>query len=168
MTQTQPVTFRPIAPDDLDRLRRFGCGLSPQTRYRRFLSGLRRLPEPTLRRLVEVDHVDREAVVALVGEELVGVARYERAAHDSGVADVAVVLADAWQGQGLGPRLLEALLERAARNGVRRLHATVLADNEPVRRLLRRRWPAVRPRWDGPLLDYELPLPVAGGAVAAA
>jgi acetyltransferase len=60
------------------------------------------------------------------------------ALDDPASAEFALVVADAWQGQGLGRRLLERLLERAAEAGVRKLNGFVLADNAPMRALAAR------------------------------
>ena len=64
--------------DDLGRFQRMWPRLSMETRYRRFHSPVPRLPLELVQRLVHVDHADRDAVVAVVGGEVVGVARYDR------------------------------------------------------------------------------------------
>src|SRR2546429_9910663 len=69
-------------------------------------------------------------------EQFVGVGRYVVDAVKSS-AEVALVLADAWQGQGLGRRLLETLLGHAASAGIREALGTVLATNVAMLRLLR-------------------------------
>jgi acetyltransferase len=57
-------------------------------------------------------------------------------AHDS--AEFALVVADAWQGEGLGMRVMRALLDEASRRGLSRLHAHVLRDNTAMLQLLDR------------------------------
>jgi len=69
-------------------------------------------------------------------EQFVGVGRYVVDAATPS-ADVALVLADAWQRKGLGRRLLETLLEHAARAGIREAVAVVLATNVAMLRLAR-------------------------------
>jgi len=90
---------------------------------------------------VEVDHADREAVVAVVGGEVVGVARYDRSPTDPTEAEFAVVVEDAWQDVGLGRQLLGELTRLAACRGVRTLTATVQADNDRMVHLIRRLFP---------------------------
>jgi acetyltransferase len=68
----------------------------------------------------------------------VGIARYAMAPGDEDTADVAVVVADEWQGRGVGTRLMRELVARAAANGIPRLTATTLHDNAGARALLRR------------------------------
>jgi GNAT superfamily N-acetyltransferase len=135
-----PVTTRPVRPDDAPLFCRLWDRLSPETVYRRFHAPLRR-PPAEAHRLVEVDHDLREALVAVVGGEVVGVARYDRSPADPGTADVAVVVEDAWQGVGIGRQLLGELTQLAARRGVRSLTADVQADNDRMVGLLRRLLP---------------------------
>jgi GNAT superfamily N-acetyltransferase len=138
------VATRPVQDDDLGRFLRLWPRLSPETRYRRFHSPVRGLPMDLVHRLVEVDHTDREAVVALVGGEVVGVARYDRSPADPTEAEFAVVVEDDWQNVGLGRQLLDELTRLAARRGVRTLTATVQADNERMVWLIPRLLPRAR------------------------
>ena len=138
-----PVTTRPVRPDDAPLFCRLWDRLSPETVYRRFHAPLRSPPVDT-HRLVEVDHDLREALVAVVGGEVIGVARYDRPPADPASADVAVVVEDAWQGVGIGRQLLGELTELAARRGVRSLTADVQADNDRMVGLLRRLLPGAR------------------------
>jgi GNAT superfamily N-acetyltransferase len=135
-----PVTTRPVRRDDAPLFCRLWDRLSPETVYRRFHAPLRH-PPVDARRLVEVDHDLREALVAVVGGEVVGVARYDRSPADPATADVAVVVEDAWQGVGVGRQLLAELTELAARRGVRTLSADVQADNDRMVGLVRRLLP---------------------------
>jgi RimJ/RimL family protein N-acetyltransferase len=122
------------------QLRRFFYRLSPETLYRRFHSPITRPEQAQPQRLLDVDHHDREAVVAVVGGEIVGVARYARP-PGADVAEVAVVVADGWQRQGLATRMLTVLAELAQAAGVRRFTLEMQADNQPVLRLVRRLYP---------------------------
>ena len=71
------------------------------------------------------------------GETLLGVARYVRD-HDNDDAEFAIVIADAWQGRGIGRRLLAKLIEAARRRGVKRLYGEILAINRPMLELARK------------------------------
>src|ERR1700741_743588 len=105
------VRVRAIRPDDEARLMALCRRLSPQTVYQRFFSVRRLLPEEA-HAFANVDYRQRMAVVAEVDDgqelELVGVARYGPSAE--GTADIGLVVADAWQGLGLGSVLLEEIL----------------------------------------------------------
>jgi GNAT superfamily N-acetyltransferase len=135
------VATRPVQPDDRVLFRRLWPRLSRDTVYRRFHSPLHGLPPETVDRLVTVDHDLREAVVALVGGEVVGVARYDRSPTDPATAEFAILVEDAWQGIGLGRQLLVELIDLAASRGVRTLTATVQRDNDRVIGLIRRLLP---------------------------
>ena len=67
----------------------------------------------------------------LDGDALLGVARYVRD-KDGNAAEFAIVVADAWQGRGIGYRLLSKLIEAAGRHGVERLYGDILAMNRPM------------------------------------
>ena len=132
------IATRPVQSDDGERFRRLWPRLSRDTVYRRFHAPLHRIPAETVRRLVTVDHDLREAVVADLGGEVVGVARYDRSPDAPSTAEFAIVVEDAWQGFGLGRQLLSELITLAADRGVRVLVATVQPDNERVLALIRR------------------------------
>src|SRR3979490_350513 len=89
------VSLRPLGQDDGDRLRQLFFRLSPLSVYRRFMSPLPAPREEGLRRLLDVDHCEREALAALHDDEIVAVARYGRQ-PGSEVAEIAVVVADDW------------------------------------------------------------------------
>ncbi len=158
------VATRPVQPGDQGLFCRLWGRLSRETVYRRFHAPVHALPPETVRHLVTVDHDLREAVVAVVGGEVVGVARYERPAADPSTAEIAVLVEDAWQGVGLGRQLLAELTALAARRGVRTLTATVQPDNGPVLGLLRRVLPGstLTPEYD----VYAVTSPLAAPELA--
>jgi RimJ/RimL family protein N-acetyltransferase len=139
--QTPAVAQLEVGDGEL--LRRFFYRLSPETIYRRFMSPLARPEQARPEVLLDVDHRDREAILAMVGGEIVGVARYSRRAH-SDTADLAIVVADAWQRQGLATCLLSALSASARRAGISRFEVMTQADNRAALGLLRRLWPETR------------------------
>jgi nucleotide-binding universal stress UspA family protein/RimJ/RimL family protein N-acetyltransferase len=125
------VTLRPIAPEDRPLLAAIFERLSEESRYRRFFTTKAELSAAELDYFVDVDHSDHEAIIAIdpSGGEALGVARYVRSTGDAEVAEVAVTVADDWQGRGLGRALLDRLTYRARREGVRRFSALVQSDN---------------------------------------
>jgi GNAT superfamily N-acetyltransferase len=152
------VATRPVQDDDLARFVRLWPRLSMETRYRRFHSPVHRLPMDLVHRLVHVDHDAREAVVALVGGEVVGVARYDRSPADPAEAEFAIVVEDDWQNVGLGRQLLGELTRLAARRGVRELTATVQADNDRMVWLIRRLLPRARFTVDAGVYTVHAPI----------
>ena len=135
------LTIRALQPEHADLEVRFGLALSAQSRYERFLGGGVKLTPELLARLLNVDFSRDAALIATVAfggsETPVGVGRYARTAGDD-TAEVAVTIADAWQGCGLGRLLLERVIDAARRNGVRRLTGDVLAANARMLALARR------------------------------
>ena len=132
------VTLRPIAPEDKPLIAATFERLSEGSRYRRFFTTKNQLPAAELAYLVDVDHTEHEAIIAIdrsTGEAL-GVARYIRSKDDAEVAEVAVTVADDWQRRGLGRALLDRLTYHARREGVRRFSALVQGDNPGALRLL--------------------------------
>lgn len=121
------VHLRPIRADDQERHARFAARLSPESQYYRFFQPKGALSPEEVRHFCTVDHVDRSAYVGLVDGEIVGVARYERTGDDR--AEAAFIVADEYQGLGLGTLLLERLAAAAWANGIRTFTAEVLADN---------------------------------------
>jgi GNAT superfamily N-acetyltransferase len=135
------IAIRVLRPDDADRLCRLFYRLSPESVYRRFFTLYTHPPRDAIRTLTDLDHEQRDAVVAVVGDEVVGVGRYAALAGEPGAVEVAVIVEDAYQGRGLGRRLLACATGLARLHGFTTLTATVLADNRPAIALLRSAYP---------------------------
>jgi GNAT superfamily N-acetyltransferase len=166
------LTIRPIRADDSERLRAHHERLSPESRYRRFLSAKPALTSADVRYLVDVDGCDHHALVATTAapdgaEEFVGVARYIRFPERREVAEVAIVVVDGHQHRGIGSQLVARLAEQAVARGVRRFRATMLADNFAVQRLFESlaEGPVERRRL-GSLVEMDFGLPGAEHAAA--
>ncbi|WP_225978273.1 bifunctional acetate--CoA ligase family protein/GNAT family N-acetyltransferase [Gandjariella thermophila] len=130
------VHLRPITPDDADRLLAFHGRLSERTRYFRYFGPYPRIPKRDLERFSTVDHADRVAFAAMLGNDIVAVGRYDRLG-DSDSAEVAFVVEDNHQGRGLGSILLEHLAAAARERGLKRFVAEVLAENSTMVRVFR-------------------------------
>jgi protein lysine acetyltransferase len=140
LTSGRKVVIRPIRTDDGPSLQAAYARLSPQSKYRRFLAPKPRLTEAETRYLVHIDGYDHLALVATPPDHpnwILAVARYVRLPEDPGLAEVAVVVADDLQNDGLGTAILARLALAAAARGITRLKATMLAENEPARRMVR-------------------------------
>lgn len=119
---------RPIRPDDGPLLLAFHARQSPESIYYRYFSPHPRLSEREVEHFTHLDYVDRMALVALRGESLLGVARYDRWRHRA-EAEVAFFVDDAHHGRGLATVLLEHLAVRAREVGMTAFTATVLPEN---------------------------------------
>jgi GNAT superfamily N-acetyltransferase len=122
------VCLRPIRPDDSARLLDFHQHLSPQSVYRRYFSMRPKLSPSEVERFTCVDYIDRHAFIALDGSRMVAVGRFERIPATA-EAEVAFLVSDEYQRQGLGTALLEHLAAAAWRRGIRTFVATTLAEN---------------------------------------
>ena len=113
--------------------------LGPESRRLRFLRRKDELSAAELRYFTDVDHHHHEALGALdrTGGRGVGIARYVRDTGDPQAAEIAVTIADDWQGRGLGTELLAQLSGRARAEGIHRFTALVSADNAAMAALLR-------------------------------
>ena len=134
------VQVRPIAADDKDKLARGLRQLSDESIRKRFLASKPRFTSTELRYLTEVDGRHHIALVAVLEDDpdqLVAVARCVRLPDRPATAEMAIVVGDPWQNQGLGRALATALADAVLAVGIRRFAATMLGDNEPARRLMR-------------------------------
>jgi GNAT superfamily N-acetyltransferase len=146
---------------DRDLLLRAFDRLSPESRYRRLLSGIRELTGPTLRDLTELDHHDREAMIAVdeLSGEGIGLARYVRDPRRPEVAELALTVSDDWQGRGVGTLLLDVLCARAREGGITHFTALMLATNRTMRDLLEQLGPVRLVERDGSTVAVEVPNP---------
>jgi len=136
------VFVRPLRPEDAAMLVRGFDHLSPETRYRRFLSSVKHLTPEQVSMLTHADGYDHLAWGVAIAdpitheEEGIAVARSIREIDDPEIAEFAIVVADDWQGRGVGKLLTHVLAQEARRCGVRKWRALMLLDNERVRKLL--------------------------------
>jgi GNAT superfamily N-acetyltransferase len=131
------VQLRSLRAGERELVARFYAGLSAESRRRRFLQPMPRLPEATLRRLAAVDGRRHVTVIAAVDGECVGMASYVALADEPGAAEVAVAVTDRYQGRGIGRLLLDGLRPAAARAALETFVYLVDPTNRPALRLLR-------------------------------
>jgi RimJ/RimL family protein N-acetyltransferase len=166
------VRIRPFTAGDEAVLDTVFAGLSPASRYRRYLRPIDQLTDPVRTALAAVDGDRHVAVVAEVGRgrarRPIGVARY--VVDGPGRAEVAYEVVDDWQGRGVGSRLVGALVAEAKARGLEELHATMLPDNLASLAVLRRHLPTLRvDHVDGQLEASALlsPAPLTSGDLLA-
>ena len=131
-----------LEPGDEAAVKGLFSRMSPESLYRRFFSPISRVEQFTSAVLRE-DRYERAAVAAVVNGEVVGVAQYSRVPGAT-AAGLGIMVADDWQRQGLGTRMLAALAARAAARGIVDFEVDVQGDNFGALRLLQRVAPGLR------------------------
>ncbi len=155
------VWLRLLEPSDTDLIRHFFGRLSSETVYRRFLSPITQPSNALLSRLVDIDHHDREALIALDERGIVAIARY--GISPSGTShEVAVAVADELQGRGLGRLLLRRLAHIARMRGIVSFHATMLGDNRRAQSMILALSPKTKMRFEDGYLEADIPLQPTG------
>lgn len=127
LTDGGVARLRPIMPSDAEKLVQFYGRVSPESKYLRFFAPYPRLSPRDVKRFTEVDYVDRVAFILTLGDEMIGVGRFDRTENDQ--AEVAFLIEDAHQGRGIAQLLLEHLAEAARERGITGFVAEVLPEN---------------------------------------
>ncbi len=134
------IRVRPIGPDDEPLIDELHGQHSEQTIRMRFFGMVRRLSRESLMRLCRLDP-EREAALAAVHQgpdgrpHIIAVSRYHMTT-ETGDAEFAVVVTDAWQGKGVGWYLMRRLEEVARQRGAKRLVGDVLRENVTMLQLM--------------------------------
>ncbi len=141
--------LRPIRPDDAQMLQDLVRGLSPESRYFRFVSSFNELPATMLSRFTLIDYDREMALVAVVRDRtaaedgsfaeidrIVGVSRYVITPDQQG-CEFSLVVAEDMKGKGLGSRLMESIMEAARERGLSEIAGLVLRSNAAMLKLMR-------------------------------
>lgn len=133
-----PLIIRPIRPEDAESERQFVKDLSIQAKQFRFMHVMRELTPTLLARFTQIDYDQEMALVAFTEEDgrpvQQGVARYT-INQDETSCEFAVVVSDRRQNQGIGTRLMKALMDAARTHGLTVMEGTVLAENKAMLQL---------------------------------
>jgi acetyltransferase len=135
------IVLRPIRPEDAKMEKEFMRSLSERTKYFRFMQALQELTPEMIVRFTQIDYDREMAFVAVTTEENdgieLGVARY--IINPDGLsAEFALVVADQYQGLGIGSRLMNALMLTAKNKGIISLEGEVLSINQSMLALVKK------------------------------
>jgi acetyltransferase len=142
-----PILIRPIRPEDEPMMVAFHKTLSEQSVRMRYLHGIRLDERTAHERLVRVCFVDYDRELALVAErqtekgerEILALGRLSRERVRGGAdAEFSLLVADPWQGRGVGGQLLGRLVALAQQEGITRIYAEILETNLRMQRLCKR------------------------------
>ena len=156
------VRIRPIRPEDAELEARFIKRVSPESSYFRFFTVKPDLTEEELSYFTRVDYDHRMAFVAIQDDEMVAVGRYdlieeETADGTDGIAEVAFLVEDAYQGRGIGTHLLRLLSAHARLHEVTRFRAFVLAENTRMLHVFRDSGYEIQRELSGGVFELEIP-----------
>ena len=165
-----PVLLRPMKPEDEPLVSDFLGKCSEETIYFRYFKLIKKWTHEMLIRFTQNDY-DRELGLMAIGlppgpEVMMGVSRMVMAA-DRSTAEFAVIVADPWQGKGLGPKLVERITEIAREQGVKLLTGDVLAQNQPMLEMVKRLGFVLRKDAEGGTFRVEMALQEAGPRLAS-
>jgi acyl-CoA synthetase (NDP forming)/GNAT superfamily N-acetyltransferase len=119
-----------------------------------------------VQRFTNVDYVDRVALVGMLDDHLVGVARYDRV-PGTGEAEVAFVVADEHQGRGIATLLLEHLAAAARERGVTAFFAETLPDNRAMQSVFKQAGWQSRAKFADGIIRVEFAISPTPEAIAA-
>lgn len=160
------LRIRPAVPADRAGVADLLRGLSAESAYRRFQTGLGPDPGPAILDALLPEDLQGGAVLAYVGRSLVGHGVWRRAGATP-VAEIGLVVADAYQGQGIGTALATALLDDLADQGVERVEVFTGASNRAVIRMVTRFSPDAASERDGATVTYRFPTMVSATRTVA-
>lgn len=149
--------IRSLESGDRDALRAMFDRLSPDSRYRRFLSPAASF-DVALRNVLDLDYVQRDAIVATLHGEIIGLGECHAFRRSPSDVEVAVTVDDAYHRKGLGRELLDLVIARAALHGASNVHASVLAENRPMLEMLYKIAPYAHKELDRGVVDFVFPL----------
>ena len=122
------VSIRGATPTDGEALRGMFARASSETIYLRFHTPYPDVPEWMLALMLDLNHPDKEFLLAVTDEEIVGHAMYV-VLGDSSEAEMAIIVEDGWQSRGVGKLLLSGLAKSARLRGIETFTADVLLGN---------------------------------------
>jgi RimJ/RimL family protein N-acetyltransferase len=135
------LLIRPIRPSDEDLIKDMFYSFSEQTKYLRYHGTLKAMPHNKVQVFCNVDYDTEMALVAVQGsgghEEIVAVGRYMTNPAKR-AAEMAFVVADDFQRQGLGTYLFHRLIEIGKQEGIKVFHADVLPENAGMLKIFHR------------------------------
>ena len=139
------VNVRPIRPADAEMEQQFVRSLSNESRYMRFWSYMSELNRKMLAEFTKVDFNRQMALIVTVDQQQDGEPAEKEIAvasfalcQDRTSCEFAVVVADEWQGYGLGYRLMEYLIDEARRWGLKKIDGEVMGHNSGMMAMMKK------------------------------
>lgn len=138
----QEVSLRPIRPEDEPMELEMVNRLSKESLYFRFFGFVPKMTHELMTRFTQIDYDREMAIIALIEhkgqEEMIGVVRIIADPWGE-AAEYAILIADEWQGQGLGSKMTDYIIEIGQDMGLQKIYATVLSSNKGMLTLFERK-----------------------------
>lgn len=135
-----PLVMRLARPSDAPQVRVSLEKLSPATRRNRFFAPMPHFSDELLQKFVDVDPAREHLLFVMRHQDgldyPVAGGRFV-IANDAFTGqpthcDFSLIVGDAWQGQGIGRRIMHALIDQAIARGLQQMNGQILADNKPM------------------------------------
>jgi len=153
------ITFRPIHPTDMERMRDLFYALSQQTVYYRFMSRMKQLPQKQIQEFVYIDHRNEVTIVGTIpeahGEDIVAIGGYYLDPRTNR-AEVAFIVRDDWHNRGIGAFMLKWLTSIARRNGIAGFTAETLQENRAMQAVFNHSGLKVTSNLEGGVYSYQM------------
>jgi acyl-CoA synthetase (NDP forming)/GNAT superfamily N-acetyltransferase len=162
LTDGSTVEIRPAGPADAEAVQAMHEAMSPENLYLRFFSLSPANAEREAQRVSREPRPDAVALLAWLGDRLVGVASYEPTGKP-GIAEVAFAVPDDMHGKGIATLLLEHLVSVARDRGMRTFTAEALAENRAMLTVFADAGLPVRRQMSDGVVELTFPIP-AGDA----
>jgi acyl-CoA hydrolase/GNAT superfamily N-acetyltransferase len=153
------ISFRAMQPTDEPGTRDLFYSLSQEAVYYRYMSHMKRIPRKQLQNFVYIDHRNDVAIVGTVpeahGEDIIAIGRYYLD-QKTNRAEVAFVVRDDWQKQGIGGFIMKHLAIIAKRNGIAGFTAEVMRDNKAMQAVINHSGMKVRSKLNEGVFHFEM------------
>ncbi len=155
------VMIRPVKPSDEDMMRRLFYQFSDEARYLRYFSSVRTMPHRNMQKYVNIDYNKTLAIVLVLQrghkERIIAEGRY--AAYPDGINhDMAFLVDEEFQGRGIATFMVNYLIHIAKERGIKKLSASVLAQNEKMLKVFKKASVPVTSRIEDGVYEIEFDL----------
>ena len=158
LTDGTTIEIRPASPGDFGAVKAMHQAMSPDNTYRRFFNLSRRAAEKEAVRICRPPAPDHTALLALRGNEVIGVAGYEISGQPD-TAEIAFAVADHMHRRGVATLLLEHLVSLARSRGIRAFVAETLSQNRQMLKVFADAGLPVERHMDNGVVELTFPLP---------
>ncbi|MHA1765013.1 MAG: GNAT family N-acetyltransferase [Promethearchaeota archaeon] len=145
LSDGESVIFRPISPEDDQKILELYRALSPETIYFRFFAGRKNVPMKRVRLFTRINFDKNFAIVVeyngsdekYIGK-LIGIGRFILEPNNPEKAEMSLVVMDQFQRKGIGSILINYLAGIAKEKGVKIIEGTILAENYKILKTLKK------------------------------